>query len=119
MGLNDNNYPAFVDGTNYSYGSLNAGDTAWMLTSTALVLLMSMPGLAIYYSGMLRDKNVLHCKFNFKLDPIIKSVHLMTRETNCNLVRHNRHHADLYYLLPDHVPLVGVRLFSVVCTSSK
>ena len=120
MGLNDNNYPSFVfsdDSVNYSYGSLNAGDTAWMLTSTALVLLMSMPGLAIYYSGMLRDKNVLHCKFNFKLDPIIKSVHLMTCETNYNLVRYIRHHADLHYLLPDHVPLVGLRLFTVVCTS--
>lgn len=41
---------------------LNSGDTAWMLTATALVLLMTMPGLAIYYSGMVRDKNVLACK---------------------------------------------------------
>ena len=39
----------------------NAGDTAWMLTATALVLLMTMPGLAIYYSGMVREKNVLAC----------------------------------------------------------
>ena len=41
---------------------LDSGDTAWMLTATALVLLMTMPGLAIYYSGMVRDKNVLACK---------------------------------------------------------
>ena len=113
MGLNDNNYPSFSALGDYQYGSLNAGDTAWMLTSTALVLLMSMPGLAIYYSGMLRDKNVLHCKFNF----IINSFHLMTSETNNNLVRYIRHHADLHHLLPDHVPVVGVRLFTVVCTS--
>ena len=39
----------------------SSGDTAWMLTATALVLLMTMPGLAIYYSGMVRDKNVLSC----------------------------------------------------------
>ena len=41
----------------YVYGQtaikeLNAGDTSWMLTSTALVLLMTLPGLALYYSGM-------------------------------------------------------------------
>eukprot|EP01037_Dinobryon_pediforme_P022282 gene22282-23388_t len=39
--------------------SLNSGDTAWMLTSTALVLFMSIPGLALYYGGMTREKNVL------------------------------------------------------------
>jgi Amt family ammonium transporter len=38
---------------------LNSGDTAWMLTSTALVLLMSIPGLALFYGGMVRKKNVL------------------------------------------------------------
>ena len=46
------------------YGQYNSGDTAWMLAATALVLLMTMPGLAIYYSGMVRDKNVLACKFH-------------------------------------------------------
>ena len=38
---------------------LDSGDTAWMLTSTALVLLMTVPGLALYYAGMVRKKNVL------------------------------------------------------------
>ena len=38
---------------------LSAGDTAWMMTSTALVLLMTMPGLALFYSGMVQAKNVL------------------------------------------------------------
>ncbi len=37
----------------------NTGDTAWMLTSTALVLLMTIPGLALFYAGMVRSKNVL------------------------------------------------------------
>ncbi len=37
----------------------SAGDTAWMLTATALVLLMTLPGLALFYAGMVRKKNVL------------------------------------------------------------
>ena len=38
---------------------INSGDTAWMLSSTALVLLMTIPGLALFYGGMVRKKNVL------------------------------------------------------------
>jgi Amt family ammonium transporter len=37
----------------------NKGDVAWMLTSTAFVLLMTVPGLALFYSGMVRNKNAL------------------------------------------------------------
>lgn len=37
----------------------NSGDTAWILTSTALVLLMTMPGLALFYGGLVRAKNFL------------------------------------------------------------
>jgi len=37
----------------------DTGDTAWMLTSTALVLMMTIPGLALFYGGMVRKKNVL------------------------------------------------------------
>jgi Amt family ammonium transporter len=37
----------------------DSGDTAWMLTSTALVLMMTIPGLAMFYGGMVRKKNVL------------------------------------------------------------
>ena len=47
--------PAFAQGT----AKLDSGDTAWMLTSTALVLLMTIPGLALFYGGMVRKKNVL------------------------------------------------------------
>src|SRR5438046_9187687 len=39
--------------------ALNTGDTAWMLTSVALVLMMTIPGLALFYGGMVRKKNVL------------------------------------------------------------
>src|ERR1700733_10678317 len=38
---------------------LNSGDTAWMITSSALVLMMTVPGLALFYGGMVRKKNVL------------------------------------------------------------
>tara|TARA_Y100000590_G_scaffold17848_2_gene21316 strand:+ start:1674 stop:2885 length:1212 start_codon:yes stop_codon:yes gene_type:complete len=44
---------------------LNSGDTSWIITATALVLLMTMPGLALFYAGLVRSKNVLsvlmHC----------------------------------------------------------
>ncbi len=38
---------------------IDTGDTAWMLTSTALVMMMTIPGLALFYAGMVRKKNVL------------------------------------------------------------
>ena len=37
----------------------NKGDTAWMLVSSALVLMMSVPGLALFYGGLVRSKNML------------------------------------------------------------
>lgn len=37
----------------------SAGDTAWMLTSSALVLFMLLPGLSLFYAGLVRTKNVL------------------------------------------------------------
>ena len=39
--------------------TINSGDTSWLLTSSALVLLMTAPGLALFYGGMVRRKNVL------------------------------------------------------------
>jgi len=42
-----------------AFDKINSGDTAWMLTSTALVLMMTIPGLALFYGGMVRKKNVL------------------------------------------------------------
>ena len=44
---------------------LNSGDTAWIITATALVLFMTLPGLALFYGGLVRSRNVLsvlmHC----------------------------------------------------------
>jgi len=39
--------------------AVESGNTAWILTSTALVLLMTIPGLALFYGGMVRKKNVI------------------------------------------------------------
>jgi ammonium transporter, Amt family len=46
--------PELIDGA-----KISSGDTAWMLASTALVLMMTIPGLALFYGGMVRKKNVL------------------------------------------------------------
>ena len=49
--------PAFADDA--PAPKLDSGDTAWMLVSTALVLMMTIPGLALFYAGMVRKKNIL------------------------------------------------------------
>jgi Amt family ammonium transporter len=43
----------------HAQDTLSSGDTAWMLTATALVLFMTIPGLSLFYAGMVRSKNVL------------------------------------------------------------
>jgi ammonium transporter, Amt family len=45
--------PAFAE-----TADISAADTAWMIVATALVLMMTVPGLALFYSGMVRKKNV-------------------------------------------------------------
>ncbi|MBF0132000.1 MAG: ammonium transporter [Magnetococcales bacterium] len=50
---------ALTPGYAHAENVLNSGDTAWMLTSTALVLFMTIPGLSLFYAGMVRSKNVL------------------------------------------------------------
>jgi len=51
--------PAPTEPLKIEIAKINSGDTAWMLSSTALVLLMTIPGLALFYGGMVRKKNVL------------------------------------------------------------
>src|ERR1700739_1437751 len=51
--------PAACDGVKVTENCTpNSGDTAWMLTSMAIVLMMTIPGLALFYGGMVRKKNV-------------------------------------------------------------
>src|SRR4051812_5255384 len=51
--------PAFAEMVTASAPKIDAGDTAWMIAATALVLMMTIPGLALFYCGMVRKKNVL------------------------------------------------------------
>src|ERR1700726_1384743 len=52
--------PAVAPAAAAAASAINSGDTAWMLTSTALVLMMTIPGLALFYGGMVRKMNVLN-----------------------------------------------------------
>jgi len=52
--------PALVRPGLVPVSSLSGADTAWMMTATALVLLMTLPGVALFYAGMVRRKNVLN-----------------------------------------------------------
>lgn len=51
--------PAAIIAPAATHAVINHGDTAWMLVSTVLVLMMTIPGLALFYGGMIRGKNVL------------------------------------------------------------
>ena len=42
-----------------AHAAVDSGDTAWILTSTALVLFMTLPGLALFYAGLVQSKNVV------------------------------------------------------------
>ena len=57
----------------------NKGDTAWMLVCTALVILMTLPGLALFYGGLTRSKNILsvlvQCMFIFALITVLWSLY--------------------------------------------
>ena len=54
-----------LTGTEEEVVTLDSGNTAWMITATALVLFMTLPGLALFYGGLVQSKNVLsvlmHC----------------------------------------------------------
>ena len=50
---------AFAFSVGISADELNSGDTAWILTSTALVLFMTLPGLSLFYAGLVRSKNAI------------------------------------------------------------
>jgi len=50
---------ALLPGTAYAEDTINAADTAWIMAATALVLFMTLPGLAMFYAGLVRSRNVL------------------------------------------------------------
>ncbi|WP_173912200.1 ammonium transporter [Acinetobacter sp. Marseille-Q1618] len=70
----ENITPTEVAVTTEEEPTLNTGDTAWVLISTALVLLMTIPGLALFYGGMVRKKNVLSTMAHSLLAAAIVSI---------------------------------------------
>ena len=71
--------PACVGGTTPVLENCtpNSGDTAWMLTSVALVLLMTIPGLGLFYGGMVRKKNVGDTMTSFAITCLISILWLV------------------------------------------
>ncbi len=52
-------YLSTISNVAFASSEINSGDTAWMLTASALVLFMLLPGLSLFYAGLVRSKNVL------------------------------------------------------------
>ena len=79
---------------------LDTGDTAWMLTSTALVLMMTIPGLALFYGGLVRKKNILsvmmQCMFLCGMMSIIWALwgYSLAFDTNINAPENFENIAD-------------------------
>src|SRR5262249_58812359 len=61
---------------------VDTGDTAWVLTASALVLMMTLPGLALFYGGLVRAKNVLNLLMQFVLSAGIIRVFLCPGRLN-------------------------------------
>ena len=71
--------------------TIDSGDTAWMLTSTALVLMMTIPGLALFYGGMVRKKNVLAVVMQCFAITCLVTVVWMVRGYSLGVHRRRRH----------------------------
>src|SRR5688572_27263295 len=52
-------FPLFAVSQDVAPPAADTGDSAWLITATALVLFMTLPGLALFYAGLVRTKNVL------------------------------------------------------------
>ena len=59
----------------------NKGDVAWMLVATALVIMMSIPGLALFYGGLVRSKNMLSVLMQVFVSTLEQVVRIRTGET--------------------------------------
>ena len=81
--------------------TLSSGDTAWMLTSTALVLLMTMPGLSLFYAGMVRSKNALSVMMQcFVITCLVTVLWVVYRLRARVRRRRRRHHRQPRQSLP-------------------
>ena len=62
----------------------NKGDVSWMLMSTALVLMMSVPALALFYGGMVRSKNALSVLMQVFVVDLEQAIRIRTGETGAD-----------------------------------
>jgi Amt family ammonium transporter len=83
----------------YPKDSVNAGDTAWMLTSSVLVLMMTIPGLALFYAGMVRKKNILDTLAQSFGATCVITVLWMIIGYSIAFTGHNPYIGDFKYLL--------------------
>ena len=70
-------------------GKLSSGDTAWILTSTALVLFMTLPGLALFYGGLVRARNLLSVLMQSPLKMLDINLHFIHLGQSFNLTHLN------------------------------
>src|SRR5579862_5987054 len=83
----------------YSKDSVNSGDNAWMLTSSVLVLMMTIPGLALFYAGMVRKKNILDTLAQSFGATCVIAVLWMIIGYSIAFTGHNPYIGDFKYLL--------------------
>ncbi len=83
----------------YPKDAVNSGDTAWMLTSSVLVLMMTIPGLALFYAGMVRKKNILDTLAQSFGATAVITVLWMVIGYSIAFTGHNPYIGDLKYIL--------------------
>ncbi|HUZ12322.1 MAG TPA: ammonium transporter [Caulobacteraceae bacterium] len=83
----------------YPKDIVNSGDTAWMLTSSVLVLMMTIPGLALFYAGMVRKKNILDTLAQSFGATCVITVVWMVIGYSIAFTGHNPYIGDLRYIL--------------------
>ena len=83
----------------YPKDAVNSGDTAWMLTSSVLVLMMTIPGLALFYAGMVRKKNILDTLAQSFGATCVIAVLWMIIGYSIAFTGHNPYIGDFKYLL--------------------
>jgi len=83
----------------YPKDAVNSGDTAWMLTSSVLVLMMTIPGLALFYAGMVRKKNILDTLAQSFGATCVITVLWMIIGYSIAFTGHNPYIGDFKYLL--------------------
>jgi len=92
---------------------LDTGDTAWLLTSTAIVLLMTIPGVALFYAGMARKKNVLSILMqSFTITCLISIIWMVAGYSLAFSKGGNDYVGNLDFAFLDHLP--PVRLIGTI-----